>query len=73
MGIALVSTGLLSLLKIFLWVLLAIFIVFCGVVVRQVQLMRRVLTVPVAGGLLFVALGFLAFAIGIFIISLVAL
>jgi len=49
------------------------FIIFSLVVVRQVQLMSQVLTVPISGGLKLVALGLLVFAVGIFIISVVVL
>jgi|GEM_PF-5325965 len=65
--------GLLSIVKIFLWTLLLMFIIFSLVVVRQVQLMSQVLTVPISGGLKLVALGLLVFAVGIFIISVVVL
>ena len=65
--------GFLGLVKVFLWILLLMFVVFSFVVVRQVQLMSRVLTVPISGGLKIVALGLMIFAVGIFIISLVVL
>lgn len=67
------SFGLLSIVKFFLLALLILFIVFSAVVVRQVQLMNRVLTVPIAGGLRIVALALLLFAIGIFLVALVTL
>jgi len=69
----LVDFGLLSVVRIFLWALLLMFIIFSLVVVRQVQLMSRVLEVPISGGLKLVALGLLVFAVGIFIISVVVL
>lgn len=65
--------GLLSIIKFFLLALLLLFIVFSAVVVRQVQLMNRVLTVPIAGSLRIVALALLFFAIGIFLVALVTL
>ena len=64
----LVDLGLLSVVRIFLWALLLMFVVFSLVVVRQVQLMSQVLTVPISGGLKLVALALLVFAVGIFII-----
>ena len=70
---SLIDFGFLGIVRIFLWILLLLFIVFSLVVVRQVQLMNRVLTVPIAGGLKFVALGLLVFAVGIFLVSLVTL
>ena len=70
---SLLNFGFLGIVRIFLWILLLLFIVFSLVVVRQVQLMNRVLTVPIAGGLKFVALGLLVFAVGIFLVSLVTL
>lgn len=69
----LVNTGFLELVKVFLWILLFMFVVFSFVVVRQVQLMSKVLTVPISGGLKIVALGLMIYAIGIFAISLVVL
>ena len=69
----LVDLGLLSVVRIFLWALLLMFVVFSLVVVRQVQLMSRVLEVPISGGLKLVAWGLLVFAVGIFIISVVVL
>lgn len=69
----LVDFGLLSIVRIFLWALLLMFVVFSLVVVRQVQLMSQVLTVPISGGLKLTALALLIFAAGIFIISLVVL
>lgn len=62
-----------SIVRIFLWALLLMFVVFSLVVVRQVQLMSQVLTVPISGGLKLVALALLVFAVGIFIISLAVL
>lgn len=70
---SLLNFGFLGVVRIFLWVLLVLFVIFSLVVVRQVQLMNRVLSVPIAGGLKFVALGLLVFAIGIFLVSLVTL
>ena len=67
------TSGLLSIVKFFLLTLLFLFIVFSVIVVRQVQLMNRVLTVPISGSLKFVALGLLLFAIGIFIFALLIL
>lgn len=67
------NNGILLAVKIFLLILLALFIIFSAVVVRQVQLMSKVLTVPIAGGFKFVALALLLFAIGIFVIALVTL
>lgn len=69
----LIGFGFLGLVKVFLWILLLMFVVFSFVVVRQVQLMSKVLTVPISGGLKIVALGLLIYAIGIFAISLVVL
>lgn len=69
----LVDFGFLVIVRIFLWPLLLMFVVFSLVVVRQVQLMSKVLTVPISGGLKLVALGLLVFAVGIFIISVVVL
>jgi hypothetical protein len=65
--------GFLGIVRFFLWILLLMFIVFSLVVVRQVQLMGRVLEVPISGGLKMVALGLLIFAAGIFIISVIVL
>lgn len=65
--------GFLGIVRFFLWILLLMFIVFSLVVVRQVQLMSRVLEVPISGGLKMVALGLLIFAAGIFIISVIVL
>lgn len=67
------TSGLLSIIKFFLLALLLLFIVFSAIVVRQVQLMNRVLTVPIAGSLRIVALALLLFAIGIFLVALVTL
>ena len=67
------TSGLLSIVKFFLLTLLFLFIVFSVIVVRQVQLMTKVLTVPISGSLKFVALGLLFFAIGIFIFALLIL
>lgn len=67
------TTGLLTIVKFFLLALLFLFIVFSVIVVRQVQLMTKVLTVPISGSLKFVALGLLLFAIGIFIFALLIL
>jgi hypothetical protein len=68
-----INFGFLGLVKIALWILLLMFVVFSLVVVRQVHLMSKVLTVPISGGLKIVALGLVIFAVGIFIISLVVL
>ena len=65
--------GFLGIVRFLLWILLLMFIVFSLVVVRQVQLMGRVLEVPISGGLKMVALGLLIFAAGIFIISVIVL
>lgn len=67
------TSGLLSIVKFFLLALLFLFIVFSVIVVRQVQLMNRVLTFPISGSLKSVALGLLFFAIGIFIFALLIL
>jgi hypothetical protein len=67
------TSGLLAIIKFFLLTLLFLFIVFSVIVVRQVQLMTRGLTVPISGSLKFVALGLLVFAIGIFIFALLIL
>jgi len=67
------TSGLLTIVKFFLLALLFLFIIFSVIVVRQVQLMNRVLTVPISGSLKFVALGLLLFAIGIFIFALLIL
>ncbi len=69
----LLDFGFLILVKFFLWILLLMFVVFSLVVVRQVHLMSKVLTVPISGGLKIVSLGLVIFAVGIFIISLVVL
>lgn len=69
----LIDFGFLGIVRFFLWVLLLMFVVFSLVVVRQVQLMSRVLEVPISGGLKVAALGLLIFAAGIFIISVVVL
>lgn len=69
----LIDFGFLGVVRIFLWALLLMFVVFSLVVVRQTQLMSRVLEVPISGGLKIVALGLLIFAAGIFIISVVVL
>ncbi|MBI5356526.1 hypothetical protein HZB78_02850 [Candidatus Collierbacteria bacterium] len=69
----LLNFGFLGLVKIFLWTLLLMFVIFSFVVVRQVHLMSKVLAVPISGGLKIVALGLLIFAVGIFIVSLVVL
>jgi len=67
------TSGLLTIVKFFLLALLFLFIIFSVIVVRQVQLMNRVLTVPISGSLKFVALGLLLFAIAIFIFALLIL
>ena len=69
----LINFGFLGIVKFFLLILLLMFVVFSLVVVRQVQLMSRVLEVPISGGLKLVAWGLLVFAVGIFIISVVVL
>lgn len=69
----LINFGFLGLVKVSLWVLLLMFVVFSLVVVRQVHLMSKVLTVPISGGLKIVSLGLVIFAVGIFVISLVVL
>ena len=69
----LIDLGFLGVVRIFLWALLLMFVVFSLVVVRQTQLMSRVLEVPISGGLKLVALGLLIFAAGIFIISVIVL
>lgn len=73
MDTSVISAQLLGVFRLLLWAFLAVFIVFSGVVVRQVQLMRRVLTVPVAGGLFFIALGLFVYAIGVFVIAIAVL
>lgn len=67
------AASLLLVVKVFLWVLLALFIVFSVIVVRQVHLMNRVLSVPISGGIRIASLGLLLFAVTIFVVSLVAL
>ena len=67
------SSGLLIIVKFFIWALLALFVIFSLIVVRQVQLMTRVLTVPVSGGFKFVAVGLLLYAAMVFLVSLVIL
>lgn len=67
------SSGILTLVRLFIWALLALFVVFSLIVVRQVQLMTRVLTVPVSGGFKFVAVGLLLYAAMVFLVSLVIL
>lgn len=69
----LIEFGFLGIVKFFLLSLLLMFVIFSFVVVRQTQLMSRVLEVPISGGLKVVALGLLIFAAGIFIISVVVL
>lgn len=69
----LISAGILGAVKIFLVVLLLLFVVFAFIVVRQVQLMNRVVTVSISGGLKFVAYILLAVSVGIFLVSLVVL
>ena len=69
----LINFGFLGIVKFFLLTLLLMFVVFSLVVVRQVQLMSRVLEVSISGGLKLVAWGLLVFAVGIFIISVVVL
>ena len=59
--------------KLFIWTLSLLFVLFSIIVIRQVQLMTRVLSVPISGGLKFITLGLLVYAILIFIISLVVL
>lgn len=68
-----INSGLLVIVRLFIWTLLALFIIFSVIVVRQVQLMTRVLTVPVSGGFKFVAVGLLLYAVMIFLVSLVIL
>ena len=68
-----IDVTLLSLIRLCVWIFLLLFIAFSLIVVRQVQLMTKVLSVPVSGSLKFVALGLLTFAIGIFLFSLVVL
>ena len=70
---SIIGSSLLLIVKLFLLTLLFLFIVFSVIVVRQVQLMTKVLTVPISGSLKFVALGLLLFAIGIFIFALLIL
>lgn len=67
------GAGFLNITKVFIWILLVLFIIFSLIVVRQVQLMTRVLSVPVSGSLKFAALGLLLFAVGIFLLSLLIL
>lgn len=67
------SDILLGIVKVFLWLLFGLFVIFAVIVVRQVQLMNRVLSVPIAGGLRFVSYGLLLFALSIFGLSLVVL
>lgn len=67
------ATSLLVVVKGFLWVLLALFVIFAVIVVRQVQLMNRVLSVPISGGIRVGALGLLLFAVSVFVMSLVVL
>lgn len=69
----LLNSGILIVVKIFLLALLFLFIIFSAIVVRQVQLMSKVLTVPISGGFQFIALALLVFAIVIFFIALVLL
>ena len=70
---SLLTTSLLAIVKFFLWTLLLLFVVFAAIVVRQVQLMNRVLSVPISGGLRALALGFLLVAVAVFVVSLVVL
>lgn len=74
MPIDIVGTSvILDIVKVFLWLLFGLFVIFAVIVVRQVQLMNRVLSVPIAGGLRFVSYGLLLFALSIFGLSLVVL
>lgn len=68
-----VTSGLLTIVKFFLWTLLLLFAMFAAIVVRQVHLMNRVLSVPISGGIRVGALGLLLFAVAIFVVSLVVL
>lgn len=68
-----VNSGFLFAVKTFLLVLLSLFVVFSAIVVRQVQLMNNVLTVPVSGGFKFISFALLVFAIGVFLVALVTL
>lgn len=67
------TSSLLAIIKFFLWTLLLLFMMFAAIVVRQVHLMNRVLSVPISGGIRIVSLGLLLFAVTIFVVSLVAL
>lgn len=68
-----VASGLLTIVTFLLWTALLLFIGFAAIVVRQVHLMNRVLSVPISGGLRIASLGFLLFAVTIFVVSLVVL
>lgn len=70
---SLAGFGLLGVFKLLLSAILFLFVLFALIVFRQVQLMNRVLAVPIAGGFKFVAAGLVLFAIGIFLLSLVIL
>ena len=67
------NNGVLFAVKGFLLILLFLFIIFSGIVVRQVQLMNRVLTVPIAGSFRFVSYALFVFAVIIFCIAAVTL
>lgn len=69
----LLNAGILTIVKFFIWALMVLFIIFSVIVVRQVQLMTRVLMVPVSGGFKFIALSLLFYAIIVFLVSLVIL
>jgi hypothetical protein len=67
------ASGLLTIVKFFLLTLLFLFIIFSVVVFRQVQLMTRVLAVPISGSLKFVTWGLFVFAAGLFLFALASL
>lgn len=69
----LLNTGILTIVRLFIWILLILFVVFSVIVLRQVQLMTRVLIVSISGGFKFVAVGLLLYAAIVFLVSLVIL
>lgn len=69
----LLAAGFLTIVKMFLLILLALFILFSLIVVRQVQLMNKVLAVPISGSFKFVSYALLLFATAIFVTALVIL
>lgn len=73
MNEAAITQSVLVIVKLFLLALIALFIVFSFIVIRQVQLMTRVLTVPISPTLKTVAFGLVLYSVGIFIVAFIAL